>query len=258
MKSATRCLLLSLCLSFALASAQSPPAFPEKADSIASHVAPSSPQLRSRAWVKAMEAPVALGLLSLFSITNNNLLDERHIRTRRNHSMPDFRTHADDYLQYAPGVAMFALDAFGIKAQHDFANRTAMLIKTEALVGVLCYSLKRITAVPRPDTGAPTSFPSGHTAQAFAVATLMSKEYGNRNPWYSVGAYTLASGIGIMRVMNNRHWVSDVLAGAGVGILSANIVYLTHQYRWGKKRSHRTIIPTVNQGNYGLVYIYRL
>ena len=47
------------------------------------------------------------------------------------------------------------------------------------------------------------------------TATMMSKEYGGRSPWYSVGAYSVATVTGLMRMANNKHWLSDVLAGAG-------------------------------------------
>src|SRR5690606_36500320 len=141
-----------------------------------------------------------------------------------------------------------------------FAKRTAILIKSEVILGILTFSLKRITAIPRPDSEALTSFPSGHTAQAFAAATFMAREYGHKNIWYSIGAYTVATGVGTMRVMNNRHWVSDVLVGAGIGILSTNLAYLTHQYRWGKsnKRRQTTVIPSFD-GSTGMVnIIYRI
>jgi len=110
--------------------------------------------------------------------------------------------------------------------------------------------------VPRPDTGYPTSFPSGHTAQAFAAATFLVKEYGHKNVWYSVGAYSMATSVGVLRVMNNRHWISDVLAGAGVGIFSTNLAYLTHRYRWGKNRkklSSSTIVLPSYDGHSGMV-----
>jgi membrane-associated phospholipid phosphatase len=84
----------------------------------------------------------------------------------------------------------------------------------------------------------------------------MAKEYGDKNIWYSIGPYTVATGVGAMRVMNNRHWVSDVLVGAGIGILSTNLAYLTHQYRWGQtnKRGQTSVMPSYN-GETGMVNI---
>jgi hypothetical protein len=205
---------------------------------------------------KNVAAPLLLTAAGLYSLTDNDLLNKYEVHEERNEWIPKFRSRADDYLQYAPIAAVYGLNLIGIKGKDDFANRTAILVKSELLVGILTYSLKKMTAVPRPDTGQPTSFPSGHTAQAFAAATFMSKEYGHKSVWYSIGAYTVASGIGVMRLMNNRHWVSDVLVGAGIGIFSTNIVYLTHRYKWGKrKNSGKTLIVPSYDGQTGMVSI---
>jgi hypothetical protein len=206
-------------------------------------------------WIRAAQIPAVFTVVGLYSMTNNKILNRKSIQEERNEEFPRFRTHVDDYLQYVPSAAVYGLNALGIKGKNSFGNRTALLIKSEAMMAVITYSLKKITRVPRPDTGEPTSFPSGHTAQAFAAATFMAKEYGHRSIWYPVGAYTIATGIGVLRVMNNRHWVSDVLAGAGIGILSTNIVYLTHRYKWGGKNKSTTIVPTYSSGP-GLYFCY--
>ncbi|PZR15335.1 MAG: PAP2 family protein [Flavobacterium psychrophilum] len=217
---------------------------------------PKAPFLKSRGLQKAFAVPLLFTAAGLYSITDNDLINKLEVQEERNELIPKFRSHIDDYLQYAPIAAVYGLNAIGIKGKNNFGNRTAILIKSELLVGILTYSLKKITAVPRPDTGQPTSFPSGHTAQAFAAATFMAKEYGHKSIWYSIGAYTVATGIGTMRVMNNRHWVSDVLVGAGIGILSTNLVYLTHQYKWGKKKSSgQTLIIPSYDGQTGMVNV---
>mgnify|MGYP003199246539 CR=1 FL=1 len=64
------------------------------------------------------------------------------------------------------------------------------------------------------------SFPSGHTATAFMTATMLTKEYGHISPWIGIGAYSVATATGLMRMANNKHWLSDVLTGAGIGILA--------------------------------------
>ncbi|RYY25996.1 MAG: phosphatase PAP2 family protein [Chitinophagaceae bacterium] len=212
--------------------------------------------LRSVAFRRALIAPVLFTAVGLSTLLDDDNDDDKEIQAVRNRSLPGFRRYADDYLQYAPIVAVYGLDWLGVKAKNDFVNRTAILIKAELMVGVFTFSLKRIAAVPRPDTKELTSFPSGHTAQAFAAATFMAKEYGHKSIWYSIGAYTVATGVGAMRIMNNRHWISDVFAGAGVGILSTNLAYLTHQHRWKKKNKGRqTIIVPSYDGQIGMVRI---
>lgn len=206
------------------------------------------PTEKKNKWLRAVEAPLAFTAVGLFATTHNGILNKHYVQEERNEDYPHFRTHIDNYLQYSPAVAVFGLHAAGIKGKNSLANTTALFIKSEIMMTVLTTSLKRITRVPRPDTGQPTSFPSGHTAQAFAAATFVLKEYGHKSIWYPIGAYTIATGIGVMRVMNNRHWISDVFAGAGVGILSTNIAYLTHRYKWGSKKNRVTAMPMYSAG----------
>jgi membrane-associated phospholipid phosphatase len=66
------------------------------------------------------------------------------------------------------------------------------------------------------------AMPSGHTTMAFALAASLSDEI--RNPFATVGLYTVATGVGWSRINDNRHWLSDVCAGALVGITSAKLV----------------------------------
>lgn len=208
-------------------------------------------------WIRATSVPVMLTALSLFSYTDNEAIDRVEFKEVRDEAIPTFHHRADNYLQYAPIAAVYGLNLAGIKGKNDLANRTALMIKSALLVAAITYPLKKITAVPRPDTGERNSFPSGHTATAFAAATFMAKEYGHISKWYSVGAYTVATGVGLMRVMNNRHWISDALAGAAVGILSTQVAYLTHRYKWGHhKRSHgqTTVVPSYD-GQTGMLSI---
>jgi membrane-associated phospholipid phosphatase len=211
---------------------------------------------KSKAFRKTIVAPVLLMAAGVYSLTDNDVLSKYEVQEERNELIPKFHHRADDYLQYAPIALVYGLNLAGVKSKNDFANRTAILIKSELMVGTLTFSLKNISTVPRPDSGQPTSFPSGHTAQAFAAATFMAKEYGHQSVWYSIGAYSLATGIGAMRVMNNRHWVSDVLVGAGIGIFSTNLAYLTHQYKWRKKNPTRQILVMPSyDGHTGVVSI---
>jgi membrane-associated phospholipid phosphatase len=205
---------------------------------------------------KGFTAPIILMGAAWIAKTDNDVFSNEETEEERNEHFSQFRTHVDDYLQYVPIVAVYGLNAAGVKGKNNFGNRTAIIVKAELMMAVLTYSLKKITAVPRPDTGEPTSFPSGHTAQAFAAATFMAKEYGHKSVWYSIGAYSVATSVGVLRVMNNRHWVSDVLAGAAIGILSTNIAYLTHRYKWGDKMNKVIVMPSYSNKSGGIYFSY--
>ncbi len=161
-----------------------------------------------------------------------------NVVTVRNRYTPKFRTYVDDYLQFSPIVAAYSLDLFGVQSKTDFVNRSAILLKGEvALIGITCL-IKYTAGYDRPDHSNRNSFPSGHTAQAFAAATFLSEEYKDRLPWIPYAGYGVASSVGILRMANNKHYLSDVLAGAGIGILSMKVSYWTHKYKWNKKKQN--------------------
>jgi len=175
------------------------------------------------------------GLLILGGISLNGNGDEsfkNEIVEERNEHFSNFRTHVDDYLQYSPIAIAYGLDVLGLDSKTDFNNRTAILLKGELLMLATTFTLKSTTQIQRPDFSNNASFPSGHTAQAFAAATFLSEEYKHKHKWVPYLAYTISSSIGILRMANNKHYVSDVLAGAGIGILSMKISYWTHQNKW--------------------------
>lgn len=163
---------------------------------------------------------------------------------------------ADDFIQYAPLAAVYALNAAGIKGKNNFGNRTAIAIKTILLWNFVVSGLKEYTGVTRPGGGI-HSFPSGHTSFAFAMAHFMSKEYSYRSKWYSVAAYTAATSVGFMRVTRNAHWISDVVAGAGIGMLCTELIYLTHQYKWDREHLQNfDIFPFRSNRQKGIALVY--
>lgn len=199
--------------------------------------------------------PALLIGIGMLATTDNDIIYREDFFEQRNKWMPRFKAHADDYLQYAPIVGVIVLNAAGVKGKHSILNQAALLIKSELLMTAIVYPLKKICAVPRPDTRILNSFPSGHTAQAFVAATFLHKEYGKDHPILSALAYSTATGIGLLRVMNNRHWISDVLVGAGIGILSTNLVYRTHQNKWSRKHKQFAgvfLLPTYAQRTFSI------
>lgn len=200
-------------------------------------------------------APVALVSLGLYTKDRHAIISRYDVYDWRDKHFANFSNHTDDVMQYAPIILVYGLGLLKVKSKNDLVNRSLLLVKTELLGNGIAQILKYTTHIKRPDGKGDHSFPSGHTTQAFMAATFMHKELGGKSVWYSIGAYTMATSVGVMRVMNNRHWSSDVLVGAGIGILSTNIVYATHRYRWGKKPV--VLVPTFNGGP-GLFFTARI
>ena len=151
---------------------------------------------------------------------------KRDVRKINNDINSGFHNRADDYIQYAPLVLTWGLKAAGYEGRSKWGRLLASNALSAAIMAGLVNGIKYTASEERPDGSTSNSFPSGHTATAFMAATILHKEYGlTRSLWYSVGGYAVATGIGAFRVMNNRHWVSDVLTGAGIGILSTELGY---------------------------------
>ena len=141
---------------------------------------------------------------------------------------PHSTTSVDDYLRFVPAVAVYGLNAFGIKGKNNFRDRSMIYLMSNVFVCSAVFGVKKLSHELRPDGSDYNSFPSGHTAAAFASAEFLRQEYKDVSPWYGVAGYAAAGATGMLRMYNNKHWVSDVLAGAGVGIASTKLAYLIY------------------------------
>jgi len=164
--------------------------------------------------------------------------EDTHFRSLRNDYMKQFHRPFDNYTQYLPGVVMFGMKAFGVKGRSDWGRMLVSDIASAAIMGSVVNTLKSTTNVMRPDGSNDHSFPSGHTALAFMTATMLTKEYGHISPWIGASAYTFATGTGLMRIANNKHWLSDVLTGAGIGIISTEFGYYLADLLFKEKGIH--------------------
>lgn len=128
-----------------------------------------------------------------------------------------------DAAQFLPYAASVGLGELGVKARHGLRDRALVTATTFVLAEGFSRGLKGFGWEQRPDGTDRHSFPSGHSTRAFAGAELVRVEYGAA---WGTAAYAAATGIALWRVRDNRHWWNDVVAGAGVGILSARLSYL--------------------------------
>ena len=140
--------------------------------------------------------------------------------------LTDFKTGIDDYTQFFGPAMTVGLKLGGYEGRSDWPRLLASAGMSYAIMAVLVNGIKNTAKEMRPDGSSANSWPSGHTATAFVGATLLHKEYGlTRSPWWSVAGYGVATATGVMRVLNNRHWISDVMSGAGIGIMSTELGY---------------------------------
>lgn len=220
-------------------------------------------------WYKRKSFKVVAVPLTLATAGLSSLSAEAHTKWSKYSIQSEFmegpyrlQTHVDDQLRYAPIAMVYGLNMLGIKGRNNFGERTIILTKILLLQHVITSTMKKGFHTPRP-SGEGHSFPSSHTVKAFATATFMHIEYKDVSPWYSVAAYSCATVTGALRVINNHHWLPDVLVGAGIGILSTKLVYLTHQYQLTRfidrhKKLQFTVLPTYENGATGVYLGMRL
>jgi len=170
---------------------------------------------------------VGYGAIGLASGEIKNI--NRQIRTEVNeHAVGG--TKIDDYIRYAPMLSVYALNAVGIKGKNNFRDRTIIMLTSNMIMCGTVMGLKSLAKVERPDGSTNNSFPSGHTATAFAGAEFLYQEYKDVSVWYGVSGYVVATATGLLRIYNDRHWFTDVAVGAGIGILSTKVAYWIYPF----------------------------
>jgi hypothetical protein len=195
---------------------------------------------------KKLIIPVALisygvASLSIPSLKNLNSSTQFEISEHK----PD-HIRLDNYTQFVPGVLVYGLNAFGIKGKHNFKDRSIIYGTSLLITSAITLPLKHITKEERPDGSNNLSFPSGHTAFAFASAQFMYREYKDSNFLLGISGYSFAVFTGVYRMLNDKHWFSDVVSGAGFGILSTEMSYWLYpkmnQLLGGKNGHSQTMV----------------
>ena len=132
-----------------------------------------------------------------------------------------------------------------VSHSREIASVGEDLVRAQIVNGALTQTIKLATNRDRPD-GTRWSFPSGHTSAAFTTATVLERRLG----WKAgVPAYAAAAYIGASRLQENRHFASDVLFGAAIGIVSGRSA------TFDRGRYHVTLSPLVVPGGIGLAFV---
>ncbi|WP_316821041.1 phosphatase PAP2 family protein [Pedobacter gandavensis] len=176
---------------------------------------------------------------------------DRNTQRELQEDHPFFSKSADDFMRYVPAVAVYGLNLAGVKGRNSYVDATGnYLVSMGIMTGVVAFAKKQSHRL-RPDGSGYDSFPSGHSAASFVAAEFLKQEYQDVSPWIGYAGYAVATTTGIFRLYNNKHWVSDVVAGAGVGILSAKLGYLVYpqlkKLIMGRKQSNFNVMPVYQQ-----------
>ena len=192
---------------------------------------------------KHFVAPVAL--VTAGSLLLNSALNDDLQANANRFFGKDFKTNADDFLLFVPIGQIYLGKSFGFTPKNDFQHQTINI----AIANVMAYSATRILKVTfkeqRPDQSDNESFPSGHTSIAFTNAALLYYEYKDSNFWYASSGFLFATATGVLRIANNKHYTSDVLAGAGIGLASGLIVSYWNPFKsvtFGKKNKNTAFV----------------
>jgi len=202
--------------------------------------------------VAQIATPAAMITYGIISLGNNGIrrldYDLRNDIVRHD---AFWHSKAENYAQFAPAAAAFALKGLGVRNNgggrgsgagvgNGWGDMAARYILSNAVAGGIVTVTKHAVGRLRPDGSNNLSFPSGHTETAFVAAEFLHQEYRDKSVWISVAGYGTAAFVGAARIMNDHHWLSDVIAGAGVGILSTKAVY------WGYPYLRKALFPRLS------------
>ena len=210
--------------------------------------------------VKATVVPALLIGYGAYTFNGGGFYTNQQANRDIHKLFPTYRTKLDNLLIFAPYAELGLVALSGVESRDDRLNTLLVIGKSELIMLATVFTVKNLTRETRPDGSDNLSFPSGHTAQAFLAASIVHTEFRDKSQWYGVGAYTIATSVAALRMINTKHWQSDVAAGAGFGILSAHLAYLTHRNRWGRKPrilEGTSFSPTWMPGGMGMSVVWR-
>ncbi|MFL5741572.1 MAG: phosphatase PAP2 family protein [Flavisolibacter sp.] len=163
------------------------------------------------------------------------------IRNKTLEHFPFFSTHLDNFLKWTPLAAVFVLDLFKVSMRHQWKKQVLLGSCSMALLEAAIQPLKKMTHEFRPNLSPDTnSFPSDHTAACFLSAEIFHQELKEHHDVLSYAGYAAAATTGVLRILKNRHWTSDVLCGALLGLATVKVIYAVFKESDAKKRSRET------------------
>jgi hypothetical protein len=217
----------------------------------------SIPGKSTKVWFKKTIVPAAL-IASGF-ITNYSQYEQNMQNNLQKKASKNAHFYHEDYLQFMPIAELYIADLAGIKSKNHWFDQTKYLGFSNIISAGLTLGLKHLTQKTGPNK-LPFSFPSGHTTFAFTNATVLYNEFSETSLLLAYSGYAFATAAGTLRMVHNEHWFSDVLLGAGIGIMAAHLVYYIEplkNFNPFLKSDNITLTPLINDSSYGLYVAYR-
>ena len=214
---------------------------------------------KGRDWLKL--AGVA-GITAALTLTDSEIRD--FVQDRRTGMLDDVSKYALEPLgDYYAFLITGSLLLHGSVSGDSRAFSTGLLAAESMILSAAMVRIsKHMTGRTRPDAWWEPgphewkgpfngkSFPSGHTTTAFALASVLAYQY-REHPWVPVTAYSIATLAGLSRVYDNRHWFSDIVAAAALGISTGKFICKQNQNRGA------SIMPEYSGGTTGLTIVYK-
>lgn len=176
--------------------------------------------------------PAGVGWMTL--VATDRMTGDEIGEANRQVGLSNGISHAGAVYSLAAAAGTFYLVG---RAKNNYRARETGLLSAEAIIDSLIVegALKGITQRGRPLDGVErseffehgSSFPSGHSTQAWAVATVIAHEYKDR-PAVQIAVYGIASAVSVARFTGHKHYLSDVLAGSALGWGIGRYVYSAH------------------------------
>lgn len=170
-----------------------------------------------------------------------------------------FQFQIDDYFQVVPIAEMYLANALRIEAKNHWFDQTKYLLISNAISSIITIGLKKNTQKTRPDNSTKDSFPSGHTSFSFTNASVLMHEFKDSAPLLAYSGYFFSTTTSTFRMLNDRHWISDILVGAGIGILVTELVYYIEplkNFNPFKKNKNINFVPMIDQNSKGFYFSY--
>lgn len=216
----------------------------------------STKQPKQKSFLKQSIVPFSLIGSGLIINYSNGAIGKENLQEQILNIVPGFNSNAEDFLIFVPALTMYTADLLKIKSKNNAFDQTKYLTISLIVNNIITFGLKNITNEERPNGEDNYSFPSGHTSNAFVMATVLHHEFIDDNPLLAFSGYLFATTTGVLRVLNNKHWVSDVLVGAGLGIIITDLVYrfepLKNWNPFKNEKIHVSVAPSYIKKGFGV------